>query len=65
VRSARTQNTVRVELSGWSARQARGGKFSQTVCVFAKSGLEFFKKGLEFVLLSLHSPGAQIPDAVV
>jgi hypothetical protein len=33
--------------------------------VFAKSGLEFFKKGLEFVLLSLHSPGAQIPDAVV
>jgi hypothetical protein len=35
------------------------------VCVFAKSGLEFFKKGLQFVLLSLDSLGAQITDAVV
>jgi hypothetical protein len=47
------------------ARQLRGGKFSQVVYMFAKGGLEFFKKGLEFVLLSLHSPGAQITDAVV
>jgi hypothetical protein len=33
--------------------------------MFAKSGLEFFKKGLEFVLLGLNSPGAQITDAVI
>jgi len=65
VRSARTQNTVRIELLSLFARQLRGGKFSQLVYVFAKSALEFFKHGLEFVLLSLNSPGAQTADAVV
>jgi hypothetical protein len=65
VRSARTQNTVRIELLSLFARQLGGGKFSQLVYVFAKSGLEFFKNGLDFVLLSLDSPGAQIADAVV
>ena len=65
MRSARTQNTVRIELLSLFARQLRGGKFSQLVYVFAKSALEFFKHGLEFVLLSLNSPGAQTADAVV